>query len=131
MQNVWTNPVVLNLYKHAEPLRSFPSFCRTLFLPNITESKNRLLQRWPWLAYYDVTTLLVIIQMTFVEPWNGSVEPEAQSALHFGVQFSWTFIRLFNRGTTFSQTVTYNSIVFLPANTKSITYKHTHSAHAA
>jgi len=84
MQNVWTNPVVLNLYKHAEPLRSFPSFCRTLFLPNITESKNRLLQRWPWLAYYDVTTLLVIIQMTFVEPWNGSVEPEAQSALHFG-----------------------------------------------
>jgi len=29
--------VVLNLYKHAEPLRSFPRVCRTPFLPNITE----------------------------------------------------------------------------------------------
>jgi len=26
--------VFLNLYKHAEPLCSFPSFCRTPFLPN-------------------------------------------------------------------------------------------------
>jgi len=26
----------------AEPLRSFPCFCRTAFLPNITESKNGL-----------------------------------------------------------------------------------------
>ena len=32
----------LNLYKYAEPLRSFPKFCRTPFLPNITESKNGL-----------------------------------------------------------------------------------------
>jgi len=31
----------------------------------------------------------------------------------------------FNRGTTFSQTVTYNNNVFLPADTKSIVYKHT------
>jgi len=31
--------VVLNLYKHTEHLRSFPSFCRALFLSNITESK--------------------------------------------------------------------------------------------
>ena len=36
---------------------------------------------------------------------------------------------LFNRGTTFSQTVTYNkNIAFLPADTKSIVHKHTHSA---
>jgi len=35
---------------------------------------------------------------------------------------------LFNRGTTFAQTVTYNNNVFLPADTKSIVYKHTHSA---
>ena len=35
----------------------------------------------------------------------------------------------FNRGTTFSQTVTYNNNdVFWPADTKSIVYKHTHSA---
>ena len=35
---------------------------------------------------------------------------------------------LFNRGTTFSQTVTCNDNVFLHADTKSIVYKHTHSA---
>jgi len=36
---------------------------------------------------------------------------------------------LFNRGTTYSQTVTYNNNnVFFPADTKSIVYKHTHSA---
>ena len=34
--------VVLKLYRHTEPLRSFPSFCRTPFLPNITESENGL-----------------------------------------------------------------------------------------
>ena len=34
---------------------------------------------------------------------------------------------LFNRG-IFSQTVTYNNNIFLPADTKSIVYKHTHSA---
>jgi len=34
----------------------------------------------------------------------------------------------FNRGTTFSQTVTCNNNVILPADTKSIVYKHTHSA---
>jgi len=33
-----------NLYKHAEPLRSYPSFCRIPFLPNITECKNGLLK---------------------------------------------------------------------------------------
>jgi len=32
---------------------------------------------------------------------------------------------LFNRGTTFSQTVTYNNNVFLPADTKSIVQTHT------
>jgi len=26
------------VHKQTEPLGSFPSFCRTLFLPNITES---------------------------------------------------------------------------------------------
>jgi len=36
--------VVLKLYNHAEPLRSFPSFCRTPFLPNTTERKNGLLK---------------------------------------------------------------------------------------
>jgi len=36
--------MVFNLYKHAEPLRNFPSFCRIPFLPNITESKNGLLK---------------------------------------------------------------------------------------
>jgi len=35
---------------------------------------------------------------------------------------------LFNRGTTFSQTVTYNNNVFFPADTKFIVHKHTHSA---
>lgn len=30
------------LYKHAEPLRSIPSFFRTSFLPNVAESKNGL-----------------------------------------------------------------------------------------
>jgi len=35
---------------------------------------------------------------------------------------------LFNRGTTFSQTVTYTNNVFLPTDTTSIVYKHTHSA---
>jgi len=30
--------------------------------------------------------------------------------------------------TTFSQTVTYNNNIFLPAGTKSLVYKHTHSA---
>jgi len=37
-----SSPVVLRLYKHTEPLRSFQSFCRTPFLRNITESKNGL-----------------------------------------------------------------------------------------
>jgi len=41
---------------------------------------------------------------------------------------SMTSSYLSNRGTTFSQTVTYNSNAFLPADTKSIVYKHTHSA---
>jgi len=40
-----------------------------------------------------------------------------------------TSLCLFNRGTPFSQTVTYNdNNVFLPTDTKSIAYKHTHSA---
>jgi len=41
---------------------------------------------------------------------------------------SMTSSCLSNRGTTFSQTVTYNNSVFLPPDTKSIVYKHTHSA---
>jgi len=41
---------------------------------------------------------------------------------------SMTSSYLSNRGTTFSQTVTYNNNAFLPAGTKSIVYKHTHSA---
>ena len=49
----------LNLYKHAEPLRSFPRFCRTPVLPNITESKNGLLKS----------------RSPSSNPWNGSVEP--------------------------------------------------------
>ena len=49
----------------------------------------------------------------------------AQPALHFGGgnfhEFhSMTSSLLFNRGTTFSQTVTYNSNVLLLADTKSI-----------
>jgi len=35
---------------------------------------------------------------------------------------------LSNHDTTFSQTVIYNNNAFLPADTKSIIYKHTHSA---
>jgi len=38
---------------------------------------------------------------------------------------SMTSSGLFNRGTTFSQTVTYNNNVFLPADTKSIAQMHT------
>ena len=56
-----------------------------------------------------------------------------QLALHFGKgnfhEISFDDVMcLFNRGTTFSQTVTYNNNVFLPADSKSIVYKHTHSA---
>ena len=59
--------------------------------------------------------------------------PGAQPALHFeGVIFmkshSMTSSYLSNCGTTFSQTVTYNNNVFLPADTKSMVYKHPHSA---
>jgi len=50
----WFKAVAFNHYKHAEPFRSFPSFCQTLFLPNTTESKNGLLERWPWLACCDI-----------------------------------------------------------------------------
>jgi len=35
---------------------------------------------------------------------------------------------LFSHSTTYSQTVAYNNKVFLPADTKSIVYKHTHYA---
>jgi len=38
----WPRPVVLELYKHTEPLHSFPSFCRTPLSPNVAESKNGL-----------------------------------------------------------------------------------------
>jgi len=44
VENISDKTVLLNLCKHAKPLRSFPSFCRTTVLPNITESKNGLLQ---------------------------------------------------------------------------------------
>jgi len=40
---------------------------------------------------------------------------------------SMTSSYLSNPGTTFSQTVTYNNNAFLPADTKSIVYIHTHS----
>jgi len=61
-----TRAVVLNLYKHAEPLLSFPSFCGTPFLPNITESKNGLLQfffkenvRYPvWICRDPISLIL-------------------------------------------------------------------------
>jgi len=64
---LYARTVVLNLYKHAEALRRFPSVCRTLFLPNIAESENGLLQGWPWLACCDITTLLAMFQMPFVQ----------------------------------------------------------------
>jgi len=57
--------------------------------------------------------------------------PGAQPFLHFGggeifMKFhSMTSSCLFNRGTTFSQTVTYNNNVFLPADTKYIVQRHT------
>ena len=64
----------------------------------------------------------------------------AQPALHFGggaifMKFHlMTSSCLFNRGTTFSQTVTYIIIMYfliciiiMPADTKSIVHKHTHS----
>jgi len=35
---------------------------------------------------------------------------------------------LSNHGTSFSQTVIYNNYAFLPTDTKSIVYEHTHSA---
>ena len=55
-----------------------------------------------------------------------------QPALHFGVAIfikfhSMTSSCFFNRGTTSSQTVTYNNNVFLPAGTKSIVQTHTFS----
>jgi len=34
--------MVLKLHKQTEPLRSCPRFCRSPFVPNITESKNGL-----------------------------------------------------------------------------------------
>jgi len=40
---------------------------------------------------------------------------------------SMTSSYLSNHGTTFSQTVIYNNNAFLPTDTKSIVYKHTHS----
>ena len=57
--------LVLNLYEHTKTLGSFPSFCRTPFLPNITESK---MGYWSELACCDITTLLVMFQLTFIEP---------------------------------------------------------------
>jgi len=57
----------------------------------------------------------------------------AQPALHSGgailmKSHSMTSSCLSKRGTTFSQKVTYNNNVFLPADTKSIVYKHTYAA---
>jgi len=56
-KNLLFKSMVLNLYKNPEPLRGFLSFCRTPFSPNITENKNCC----------DITTLLVMFQMTFLE----------------------------------------------------------------
>ena len=33
-----------NLQKHTEPLRSYPRFCRTPFVPSITKGENGLLE---------------------------------------------------------------------------------------
>jgi len=69
-------------------------------------------------------------------------EPEVSSERHWALQQgrnqlfisggavfmkfrSITSSCLFNRGTTFSQTITYNDNVFLPADTKSIVQTHT------
>jgi len=60
-------PVLLNLYQHTKPLSSFSSFCWTQFLPNITERKNGLLLRWPWLACCDITAFSIMFQVTFFE----------------------------------------------------------------
>jgi len=40
--------VVLNLCEHTEPLRSFPSFCQTLFLPNLQKVKWIIGVFWLW-----------------------------------------------------------------------------------
>jgi len=66
--------VVLNIYKYAEPLCSFPSFCRTPFLPNITESKNGLhgsddLRRTPELAPSNPRA--VVPNRGGIPPWGG------------------------------------------------------------
>jgi len=62
--------------------------------------------------------------------FNNGRSPGEQPAFHFeGAVFmkfhSMTSSCLFNRGTTFSQTVTYNNNVFLPADTQSIVQTHT------
>ena len=65
----WVRPAVLKLYKHDESLRSFPSFCRTSFLPNITESKNGLLKS------HDLPRTS---EMTPSKP-RGSIEPSLRT----------------------------------------------------
>jgi len=80
-------PVVLNLYKHAKTLRSFPNFCRTPFFPIVTESKNGLhvsvdLRRTPETAPSNPGT-----QKSGIEPRirtqvlnpRGSIEPRLRT----------------------------------------------------
>jgi len=58
------------------------------------------------------------------------VDAGAQPARHFGgdnfneISFDYVIV-LIHRGRTFSQTVTYNNYLFLPADTKSIVQTHT------
>ena len=75
----------------------------------------------------DFLKLQLFVPIEASASWAG-----AQPALHFGgggaifTKFHlMTSSCLFNRATTFSQTVTYNNNVFLSADTKSIVQTHT------
>ena len=90
-----------------------------------------------WLSVVDEYPLLSQKSTKILFPFTTTYmcETGAQPALHFRGGGIFMKLRsmssscLFNRGTTFSQTVAYsNNNAFLPADTKSIVYKHTHSA---
>ena len=94
-----------------------------------------LKNKWPSCAFrkYRRRPLFFVSPISSRKvPYNvDACSPGAQPALHFGgaifMNFhSMTSSCLFNCGTTFSQTVTYNNInVFLPADTKSIVQRNT------
>ena len=83
----------------------------------------------------DVFTILLLVKLNNTKnvsiidnPYQGRNQLFISGGAIFIKFHSMTSLCLFNRGTTFSQTVTYNNNnVFLPADTKSIVYKHTHS----